>query len=276
MLCLVQVHVTFKNKGAMASVLEEDSSYKCHARAGLCNKLRYLYSIIPKVRRKQSDRRFRVAWSVRANECPGRYDEVLEPLEGVEFEYCTPSRVPAALAGIHSFYTVGPVDFSLFRPKRELVEAAEHFVMSHLGRPFAAVHIRRTDFFHAHKKNKSFAPYFSLEHFFEFVDSFLSRYPDSKVFVATDNSETQRELKDKYGEAVVFYDAIRGIEGHRETSLTHAVMDILIASMAEEFQGTPKSSFSEFIQYYSAWKRGETHPDLKDVGSRSRQWPSER
>ena len=78
---------------------------------------------------------------------------------------------------------------------------------------------------------------------------FIEDDPEKKVFLATDNSETQKMFLSRYGDRICFYKEIKDSDELRKTDVVDAIIDLYICKDATKFKGTTGSSFTGFIQY---------------------------
>ena len=69
-----------------------------------------------------------------------------------------------------------------------------------------------------------------------------------KVYIATDNYETQQTFINFYGDRLI-YKKIEPSTNLRQTSLQDAVVDMYVCAGAKYFLGSVKSSFSDTITY---------------------------
>lgn len=125
-------------------------------------------------------------------------------------------------------------------PKKSLLQKANDFVKS-IGE-FSAVHIRRQDHVQLATKTK----YTSLSEFEDFIKYQKTR---RNVFMATDCYQVQQKFKNRTD---VFCKLEPNVSIHRRpTSLSTAIIELLILSKAYKFKGTFYSSFSELVE---RWK----------------------
>lgn len=102
---------------------------------------------------------------------------------------------------------------------------------------YVAIHIRRTDHIELAKKNNSYTT-------FDEFDKFIEDNKEKKIFIATDNLDVQN----KYGDKCIYYKKINKSNNLRQTDLSDAVVDILIASKCSKFKGSGYSSYSGLIR----------------------------
>lgn len=198
---------------------------------GLCNRLRALLSA--RARYGEID----VIWEENDVIAFGHFLDVFEPLDGVRFvdggwdvEAWAPC--PDAPPGWEEW-------FGRLRPTAAVAERIGW------GRPYAAVHIRRTD----HLPNMS-----QLGHAVEPLDTFISwasRFP--LLYVATDNGETQKLVHSAREGRTFVATWLDGVEDQsltdhrRNGTLADAVVDLYMCVAATDFMGSRNSSFSDTI-----------------------------
>jgi hypothetical protein len=75
---------------------------------------------------------------------------------------------------------------------------------------------------------------------------FINQYPSSlKVYIATDNYETQQKFINFYGDRLI-YKKIEASDNLRQTSLQDAVVDMYVCAGAKYFLGSI-SNFTDII-----------------------------
>lgn len=176
--------------------------------------------------------------------CEGFFLDYFKPLEGVTFHTST-SLFSNTVYKIHPDYIH---DRNLLKDLKlnDRMEREMADLWDRIGAPseMVAIHVRRTDHTELAKKNQCFT---TDEEFFEFVD----RYPDKKIYLATDNSETQEMFVERYGKDRVVYNmpilAIGDDPKIRQTSIKDAVIDLFACARALHFMGSGYSSFSSII-----------------------------
>jgi hypothetical protein len=132
--------------------------------------------------------------------------------------------------------------YKLIKPKQFIIKTINDFLKEHNlnYNKMVGVHIRRTDHVVVAKSVDMYTP---DKEFFNFIE----KHKDYKVYLATDNKQTQDMFIEKYGDRIVFYKNIMRSGNKRKTNLEHAVVDIEILSHCKHFQGTAYSSFSRTV-----------------------------
>jgi len=72
--------------------------------------------------------------------------------------------------------------------------------------------------------------------------------PTMKIYIATDNKETQDIFINKYNDRIIIKKIIPS-DSLRQTSVQDAVVDIYICAGAKYFMGSIGSSFTDLITY---------------------------
>lgn len=144
------------------------------------------------------------------------------------------------------------------KPRREHVEAAEHFSKERLGSGAIAVHLRGLD-----KPGELGAELQeSHEKAIMRVDALLAQKPGAKLLLLTDDAGVLARMRAMYGDRLVTTDVIRatGETGlhlsrqHNGERLGREVLvDALIALHAEHFVGLAGSNVSYYIAAMKDW-----------------------
>lgn len=205
-----------------------------HVHGGLANRLRAIISW------RHTVGPLTVAWKPDGQVAHARFSDAFKPLSGVEFI----DRVPD---GVHSTYEVHPHAMNGWeRAYLELQPLSEPPVMQ---RPYAAVHMRRTDAVSYQKQCMAH------EADWVFID-WIKGAPMSRIFLATDNGTTQREMIraiSSIGKYPVTYGTIEERENQNEsevrnTPLLRAVWDLWTCASADLFRGSGASSYTNLIR----------------------------
>lgn len=213
------------------------------ARAGLCNRLRTIYPILYFCLLNKNS--LNVFWPVN-EECPDTFDAILDRPNGLNIVY-------------YKKDLTGPIDYcyydppncimseiknnqylELFRPNAGILTEANRLLSSIFNREYNSVHIRRTDYtplayhYNAFIEDSIFEKYIAL-----------STYP---IYLACDNQTIQQSILNKFQNKILIYDKIQSSNKLRQTSMFHAMIDILLCSQAKDFLGSGiVSSFSGLI-----------------------------
>jgi hypothetical protein len=238
-----------------------------HVNAGLCNRLRALLSY----RRAcaKSGVRLHVVWTPR-EECPGTFQECFEPLPGIHIESeGTPGG--AGSRDAHDFHPSIKGNwheeqrcFADLRVRPEIEADVERIVRT-CGPQFIAMHIRRTDHYAL-----ALGIHTTDEDFYRYAD----RYPNHRIYLATDNASTQLAFRERYGERVVVAELSDAslcahepepVKNLRLTTLRVAVVDLFTCARASSFKGSRHSSFSDAIVALRACRGAATLEDEQEL-----------
>lgn len=217
---------------------------RVRAFGGLANRLRVVLSY------RHTFGPLEVVWHPDGEIAHGRFSDVFAPIDGVTFldeGLCgtkTLDPYPHARDGWRFLY-------------RDLKLKPEHAVRveAERERPYAAIHVRRTD--HV-AMAKALGGYVEDEEFF----AWMGRV-NMPVFIATDNATTQAAFIKAAAEALVpiltagpiLSDSWEG--GHRNTDLARTAVDLVTCVNARTFMGSKESSFTNLVH---------TMRDLECVG----------
>lgn len=188
-------------------------------------------------------------WPV-ANVCPGHFTDAFEALPGVTFtEHIDRLGIrPQFAPGSHDFHREVRVCgeractecYTILKPS-EAVRARVDATLAELGPSYLSVHLRRTDHWGGPATDEEFV-------------AFVAAHATTgrKVFLATDNADTQQKVRaaaERAGASVVTATRIVADRSKlRQTSLEDSAVDIFVAARADgPFKGTYSSSFSDTI-----------------------------
>lgn len=211
---------------------------------GLCNKLRFLFS--HQAYANSIEKKLIVIWQA-DNACPGGFLDYFQPIENVTFLDNNNDNLEIEFSGCgwHPDYQMCFYKGINYYKNLILLPDLKAIIDSkieELNNDYIAVHIRRTDHIELAKKNGN---YTDDEEFFKFID----KYPDKKIYLATDNEDTQKTFLNKYGDRITFFDYITSITSKRQTSVFCSIIDLHLCINALCFLGSGYSSFSGFIEY---------------------------
>jgi hypothetical protein len=215
--------------------------------AGLCNRLRTIFSY--RTRAIENKKKLIVYWEDHSH-CAGNiFDNIIKtPLDIEVKSYNEYKRMNSSCNPLKTYDQCCIPNYECIRLTdkfRELYKNAMDILFK--GKSYISVHIRRTDFTIDALKRGDYVP---DEYFYEFIDTHLKTYPDSLIYLATDNVDTQRIFSDKYKDSIRINPTVgkNRIPGTlRHTTNVFAFLDLCICVSGNDFQGTPKSSFSETI-----------------------------
>lgn len=230
-----------------------------HPVGGLCNRLRAILSYWAHQQAKGEP--LDIVWDADEYVSGADWGEVFEALPNVRFG--------SGAFDVESFGVCPDAPLSWVQSYRWLKPHARLTgrilsLQRMLGPGYAAIHVRRTDHsplamqFDRYTKDQAFAEWLR------------GLSPSRRIYVATDNAETQKRWLGFDPDRTVCAEQLfgssetqRGDNHRRHTSLAHAVVDLFVCAGASEFMGSGLSSFSETIEV-QRWLGGkrETMPAL--------------
>jgi hypothetical protein len=201
---------------------------------GLNNKLNALLGYLNKANKE--NRKLKFIWINEVN-CPGKFSDLFEDIPNLEIiDYEIPHDIKTHWAPDDQYIT--DKYFNLLKPKPDIVKKIDEF-KNVLGSKYIACHIRRTDIIGASWVTK----HTTDEDYINFINQHDTNL---KIFIATDNRETQDTYRLIYGDRIVYKDIIPS-NNVRQTSLEDAVVDMYVCAGATYFLGYEGSSFSVSI-----------------------------
>lgn len=200
---------------------------------GLCNRLRVIFSY--KIVADANLEKLKVLW-INNSTCNGEFLDYFQPLNNVEF--ISKSEELPIYSGCATFPNLKP-DYKDLIPIKKVMDEIERRI-EHLDYGnYISAHIRRTDLTKGVlSKNK----YISDDEFINFFNK-----SDKKIFLSTDNPETQHKFKKIYKDRIIIFNEIENNNSLRMTSLEEAVIDLYLCVSSQEFKPTHYSSFSDLI-----------------------------
>lgn len=212
---------------------------------GLCNRFRVILSFL------EQHKNVEVFWDKIWDICFEDYLNIFHPINNVKFLTEKPEKYDY-------LGTNGTVKNKFFYlkiiPKNFVVEKINN-ILRKLGPFFNTCHIRRTDHLNIQNSTKT---HINDEYYIYFIKT-----SKLKVYLATDNTETQQKFKLLFGEKVIINEEIKDIETIRKSTLDNAYIDLVICSLGRLFAGSSKfSTFTTTIQTFrniNYWKNIQPH-----------------
>lgn len=216
-------------------------------RAGLCNRLRFLFSYIYKMKKDDTfnNKRLVVIWETDAN-CNGFLWDIIKPMPNcwtLKSNYKNFTINSSSCGCVTPYKNDDYLEDLPFRPRNHILRKISN-IIDILKNKYIAVHIRRTDLSN-HLKFKNISHLETKDE--EYID-FLNKNKDYNIYIATDNIHTQNKFLKLYPNRIKYIKKISDSKAHRKTNLEDALIDIFVCSFSNKFKGTYYSSFSEFIQ----------------------------
>eukprot|EP01041_Mallomonas_annulata_P008383 gene8383-17288_t len=232
--------------------------------AGLSNRLRLLATYIFLAKAYYDVSQVVIVWTVNGH-CPGHFLQGYEPPSNITFidqdsrhifapyakyVHKANNNPPRIILKQHNLSYNNRVIKSILissynhilKPTNVIEKLVMDYVTANNICNTTAIHVRRTDFLKHPVGSKNHT---TDEDFFRFLDALP---PEEKIFLITDNYETQKLFMAKYGNnRVIYYQRIRDSDPFflRFTTYTHTVIDIWIAAHSRQFMGTAYSSLSD-------------------------------
>lgn len=203
--------------------------------SGLCNYLRVIFSYYEYANSINSE--LTIIWN-KTNACNGYFLDYFKEIPNIIFLYEKPSNCIIYYNGCqpHPHFSPNYKYLELLPFMKELITTRLNII----GKIYISVHIRRTDHVNLAKIKKR---YTTDEEFTTFID----KYENKNIYIATDNEGTYNKFKNKYINRVKFDYHKVNINLKRHTSLQDAIIDIYMCVYSEYFMGSGYSSFSSII-----------------------------
>lgn len=208
--------------------------------SGVGNKVRVLLSYLYKARKENKKLIF--YWPYEKDVCPEYYNNLFQNIPDVEIRnnnYLY--NIDCNYVGLHEENKdyINAKYYSLLKPIPKLQDKINEYKQN-LKNYYISCHIRRTDSIghSAFKHNTD-------EDYMNYIDQHDSKL---KIYIATDNRDTQDIFIKKYGDRL-FIKPIIPSTNVRQTSVQDAIIDIYTCAGANYFMGTEGSSFSDMINY---------------------------
>ncbi len=248
--------------------------------AGLCNRLRAISSAV--FIAEKIDCPLTVYWR-NDEECAGDFRDLFEPInieipvnvieyKGLKyrvarknnFYYPRILRLFSVDKEIPNFNCKTDGDIMPLIPSEGIVfiqtchSLAQHYDFQKLFKPVPAItdiinsvteqysnntiglHIRRTD-------NKQAIAHNGISSFEKSMDVEIKANPDTKFYLATDDMDVKKYLKDKYRESIISYDM--PLNRNTMEGMKGAVVDLWCLSKTKKIIGSYFSSYSEVASY---------------------------
>jgi hypothetical protein len=228
--CLLILYIHYKNTYIVVCGI-----------SGLGNKIRVLLSYMYKARKENKKLIF--YWRYEDSTCPEYYNNLFENIPDVEIRTMNKYNIFCYIICNYIGYYEENKEYInhkynlLLKPIPILYDKINIY-KQHLHNNYIACHIRRTDSIgHVSFKHKT------DEEYMKFIDSHDNKL---KIYIATDNRDTQDLFIKKYGDRLYIKPIIPS-DKYRQTSVQDAVIDIYVCAGANYFMGTDGSSFTDTI-----------------------------
>tara|TARA_X000000950_G_C13911780_1_gene659268 strand:- start:1158 stop:1859 length:702 start_codon:yes stop_codon:yes gene_type:complete len=213
-----------------------NTDYVIKCNDGLCNRLRVIFSYLQVANMQK--KKLIVIWIKNAS-CDCHFLDFFEPIQNVTFVNNTLKRIVNYSGNqIHPRFIP---NYSLLKLNSKLRKTI-YDKIELLERPYAAIHVRRTDHLNLLSRNKNVG--FTSDSDF---DKFIESNGDKSLYIATDNKNTYDRFCEKYSDKVRFPYHKNNPNNFRHTNMHDSVVDMFVCIYADNFMGTYYSSFSDLI-----------------------------
>lgn len=237
-----------------------NNEFKAYLNAGLSNRIRSLLAIMYIC--KINKWKLKIYWPIN-KVCDAHFLTVFNKLPGVNFIYFKADKNlektldaikwnfkgQYIFSGIIKDYFPNLSDkkihqieleyYSILQPIPRILKIINNIDKIYILNRCYSIHMRRTDHINFAKSEKKYTESIDFQ-------NFINESPN-KVYLSTDNKETQNKYFKLYPNKIIFYKNISNVNNFRQTSLEHAVIDIYICSKTRYFKPSGASSFSDFI-----------------------------
>lgn len=244
--------------------------------AGLSNRLRVLAAYIHIGKARYEGAHLVFIWDINAA-CPGHFLEIFQPIPDVLFSSNSSryvvdkhskinyenswavlhwtlqmNNIPKNRFGSPTWGQIEHNMYSKFVPTQRIMKKVKDYVKKHDVCNAASMHLRLTDLEDQIKAQKKQHQGINVDAYMSFVES------HDKVFLLTDNPETQRQFLEKYPSKILVYNKIESSSGDasmrpvdfRHTTLEHTIIDVLIAAHSKQFKPSLYSSLSDLVKNF--------------------------
>jgi len=214
-------------------------------RAGLCNRLRFMFSFIKKLQDNNEfdNTNLTVLWEP-DNECPYFYLDMMCPIPNVKFvKYGKKvAKIDYSSCGpVGGYKDINYISNVKFSPNLAILNKIKKIINT-LENNYIAIHVRRTDHIGLAKSKNRFTTDKEFVHFIEVNKN------KRNIFLATDCLKTQQKFKKLYPKKTKYINFINeNKKGKRKTSFETAIIDMFVCAFALKFKGSDYSSYSDFI-----------------------------
>lgn len=151
-----------------------------------------------------------------------------------------PAKGNIYLTAAHYYYRCKTPLNAIFKPLPEVEDAVER-VKQGFSTNTVGVHIRRTDNVDAIKTSP-------LEFFYEEMGNAIEQDSSINFFLATDDKDIKYDMKRRYGERILTYDA--ELSRGSNNGMKDALIELLCLSNTKRIVGSFNSSYNEFAAAY--------------------------
>lgn len=216
-------------------------------RGGLCNRLRFIFSFIKKLKdeNEYNNTLIFVVWRVDSS-CNDYFLNYFKPMNNIVFLNNNLNELNIYKCGCKVFSKYKSSNYLILKKlklKEEIYNKIYNTIKD-LENNYISCHIRRTDLNYFLEKNNKKDKIYQDEDYVKFIKKNRGYH----VYIATDNLKTQQYFS-KNIKRTKFYEKIeKDKRGLRKTSLEHAVVDLFVCALSYEFMGSYFSSYTDFIK----------------------------
>ena len=222
-------------------------------RGGICNRLRTMFRHCEQIQELTQKLRLTIhlyiIWTP-SEHCVQLFNDLFHSYPGIHFIDQNENISTICVDSYTSEFPLRESYYEKLRPRKDMLTKIKKLI----SQPFIAIHVRRTDHIELAKSKNKFT---TDEEFF----SFLDKYHDYPIFLATDNVTTQNIFKKKYGTRIFWNKNITNTQNRRHTTEKDAIIDLYVCAHANFFLGSGYSSFTDTISILSSILRNteKTH-----------------
>jgi len=208
--------------------IETNNEFIIKPIGGMCTRIRVILSHLGNSR--FNNKKIIVVWST-DEDCNGFFPNFFEPINKLFFVRDTNKKInytgnlPCPVDDVASFI----LNLKNIKPNKKIQDEIDKFINQNLSNNYTAIHHRSLD-----SSNK-------LE-----MEKFVKNNNKNKVFIATDNKDTQKEFSRIQN--TIYYKPIKIDDKKLKTNLEHAIIDFFICLRASKFMGTKGSAFTDLIE----------------------------
>lgn len=219
---------------------------------GLCNRLQTIIGFYT----YKNGGNLSIVWK-EDDECPGTFEDCFEPISNLTFLDSRTSKCRGSFYRfphedyllIYSNYKKNYIrNHKIIKPKRD----TQRYIKTLNLNNCIGLHIRRTDFLpHVKNYHSDIIKKIDNEYFYDLINNIVTKNPGQKIYLATDNYETQNMFFNFFPKNIIYRKKISpDCNQKRHTSIRDAVVDLFCLIECKEFYGTEESSFSKFVENY--------------------------
>ena len=217
---------------------------------GLCNRFRFIFSFIRRLidKNKLNKRKLIILWTL-TDYCPGYIDCYFQKIKNVEFKRKYEIKPDISSYKIITNYSnINYLEKIPLFLNNDIFLKIKKIIMKKLKNNYISIHIRRTDLQKIlENKNNRKNKIISDKEYIKFINKIIKKNIKKKIYLATDNLETQEKFQKLYKDRLIVYENISDTNNIRKTNIEHSLIDLFICGCSKKFKGSYYSSYSDFI-----------------------------